>query len=181
MEKPNSAQVGSLSPAPPCARALTPSVSDRGVPPIGANPRALSPSPSRCPVGQYCRCCSSRPRARSLSLSLSLSLSRKPHLSVRPQPPAHVPRCGHAHDRTFSSHLRTSSPLLSLAPRSPTSPHSLAPSVEPPRPSLTLRTRPDKLRRRSPKTAAVLRPLLSPHRVHGLGKHRRITRNSRTL
>jgi hypothetical protein len=102
-------------------------------------------------------------------------------MSVRPQPPTHVPHCGHAHDRTFSGHLRTSSPLLSLAPRSPTSPHSVALSVEPPRPFLTLRTRPDKLRRRSLKTAAVLRPPLSPHRVHGLGKHRRITRNSGTL
>jgi hypothetical protein len=65
---------------------------------------------------------------------LALSLSRRPHLSARPQPSAHDPRRGHAHDRTISGHLRTSSPLLSPAPRLPTFPRSLAPSTEPSRP-----------------------------------------------
>jgi hypothetical protein len=92
--------------------------------------RSLSPlSSSRCPVGQSCRRRSSRTRVRSLSLSVS----HEPHLSVCPQPPAHVPRLGRAHDRAFSSHLRMSSPLLSPAPRSPTSLRSLVPSAEPPR------------------------------------------------
>jgi hypothetical protein len=45
-----------------------------------------------------------------------------------------IPCRGRAHDRAISGHLRTSSPLLIPAPRSPTSPRSLAPSVEPFRP-----------------------------------------------
>jgi hypothetical protein len=57
---------------------------DRRVPPIGANPRALSPSHSRCPVDQVCR-------RRSSCTCAALSLSCRPHLSARPQPPAHDP------------------------------------------------------------------------------------------
>jgi hypothetical protein len=48
-------------------------------------PRTLSPlSLSRCPVGQVCW-------RRSSCMCAALSLSRRPHLSARPQPPAHVP------------------------------------------------------------------------------------------
>jgi hypothetical protein len=122
-------------------------------------------------VGQSCRRRSSHTHARSLSVP-------RPHLSVRPQPPAHVPRRGRAHDRVLSGHLLTSSLLLSPRPARPLPPAHLHPQSNPLAPSLTLRTRPDKLHRRSPKTAAVLRPPLSPYRVCGLDKHRRITRNS---
>jgi hypothetical protein len=116
--------------------------------------------------------------ADPLARALALSLSHEPHLLVRPQPPAHVPSRGRANDRAFFGHLRTSSPLLSSAPRSPTSAAQLRPQPNPLAPSLTLRTRLDKLRCRSPKTATIPRPLLSPCRVRGLGKHCRITRKS---
>jgi hypothetical protein len=54
----------------------------------------------------------------------------------------------------------------------------LRPQSNPLAPSITLRTRPDKLRRCSPKTVGIPRPPLSPRRVRGLGKHHCITRNS---
>jgi hypothetical protein len=74
----------------------------------------------------------------------------------------------------------TSAPLapLDLVPRSLTSPYSLAPSAELSPPSLALRTRQDKLCRRSPKTATVSRPPLSPYRICCLGKLYRTTHSS---
>jgi hypothetical protein len=69
--KPNSAQVGPLSPtlrARPHPRA----------PPVGANLRALSPPLSRCPVGQVCR---RRPLTHALD---SLSVMPTPPVSSSP-------------------------------------------------------------------------------------------------
>jgi hypothetical protein len=56
-----------------------------------------------------------------------------PTCQLVPNLPPTFPRRGRAHDRAISSHLSTFSSLLSPAPRSPTFPHSLAPSVEPSR------------------------------------------------
>jgi hypothetical protein len=67
--------------------------------------------------------------AHARSLSASRTPPINPSLTSRPRP------CrGRAHVRAFSGHLRMPSPLLSPAPRSPTSPCSLAPSVELSRP-----------------------------------------------
>jgi hypothetical protein len=65
-------------------------------------------------------------------------------------------------------------------PRAPLAhfPCSLVPSVELSCPSLALRMQPDELRLRSPKTATVPRPSLSPHRACSLGKLRGITHSS---
>jgi hypothetical protein len=62
--KPNSAQVGPLSqtPAPALARPRCLTGGSRLSAPTPAHP--LSPSLSRCPVGQACRRSFSRPRAR---------------------------------------------------------------------------------------------------------------------
>jgi hypothetical protein len=63
----------------------------------------------------------------------SLSSSRTPPvipLCVPNLSPT-FPRRGRAHDRAFSGHLRTSSPLLSPAPRSPISPAHLCPQPNP--------------------------------------------------
>jgi hypothetical protein len=127
--KPNSAQVGPLSPTPRAhARARVPSVPDRRAPPVGANPSALTLSPSRCSVGPICRRRPFSPRP------LSLCLSRRAHLSVIPNVPPTIPCHGRAHVRAFSGHVLASAPLLSPVPCSPTSPRSLTPSVKPPRP-----------------------------------------------
>jgi hypothetical protein len=87
-----------------------------------------------------------------LAPACPLSLFRGAHLSARPQPPTHVPRHGRAHDRAFSGHLCTSSPLLSPGLRSPTFPRSLAPSAKPSRPLSRSAHATRKLCRRSPKT-----------------------------
>jgi hypothetical protein len=59
-------------------------VPDRRVPPVGANPSALTLSPSRCSMGPICRC-------HSFSLCpLSLFVPPSPPIS-HPQPPAHDP------------------------------------------------------------------------------------------
>jgi hypothetical protein len=119
LEKPNLAhlaQVGQPARAPaPRPRSLS-------------RPSVLSLSPSRCPVGQACRCRSSRTRAR-----FSLCPA-DPTCQLVPNLPPTFPRRGRGHDHAISGHLHTSSPLLSPAPRSPTSPRSLALSVEPSRP-----------------------------------------------
>jgi hypothetical protein len=116
--------------------------------------------------------------ASFLSLAHSNSLyaaapTRQSSLTSRPHP-----RRGRAHVCAFSGHLRTPIAPLDLVPRSPTSPCSFAPSTEVSRPTLALRTEPDKFRHRSPKTVVVLRSKLSPHRVRCLGKLHCITRNS---
>jgi hypothetical protein len=140
--KPISAQTGPLS--------RVTSVPDRRAPPVGTNSSApsLPPPLSRCPVGQACRRSFSRPRARFPLLS------RRPHLSAVPNLLPTTPRRGRAHVRAFSGHVLAPAPRLSLAPCSPTSPHSLAPSAEPPLAlSLALRARPEP-RHRPPTSAA---------------------------
>jgi hypothetical protein len=144
MEKPNSAQVGPLSPAP---RTRAPSVPTRApsLPLSVLLPRGLGLSASFLS------------HARPLP-----SLSRRSHLSAHPQPPAHDPPPGRAHDLAISGHLRTSSPLLSLAPCSPTFPRSLAPSVEPSCPLSRSAHATRELRHRPPSTdvrsATVIEP-----------------------
>jgi hypothetical protein len=76
-----SAQVGPLSVAP-----RAPSVPDRRVPPVGANPRALSPTLSRCSVGPICRRRYSRTLARSLSIPWTPPISPSPTTRPRPSP-----------------------------------------------------------------------------------------------
>jgi hypothetical protein len=130
IEKAILAQAGPLSPAR--ARARAPPLPDRRVPPVGANPIApLSLSLSLYRVGQTCRRCF--PHARPLPLSLS----RRPHLSARPQPPAHdlpamdAPTFARSpatsEPRALVAHLPSPictlcpapSPSLSLCPREP--------------------------------------------------------------
>jgi hypothetical protein len=118
------AQVGPVS----RAHARVPSVPDRQAPPVGTSLRAHSLSPSRCSVGPICR---RRPFSPRL---LSLSLSHRAHLSVIPNLPPTIPCRGRAHDRMFFGHVLAPASLLNLAPCSPTSPRSLAPSAKPPRP-----------------------------------------------
>jgi hypothetical protein len=121
LEKPNLAHLAQVALA--CARTRPRS------PPVSlSRPLVLSLSPSRCPVGQASRRRSSRTRA--LFSLCPADPTCQPVLNLPPT----FPRRGRAHDRTISSHLRTSSPLLSPAHRSPTSPRSLAPSAEPSRP-----------------------------------------------
>jgi hypothetical protein len=120
--KPNSAQTGPFSPAHAAP------VRDRRAPTVGANLSALTSPLSRCFVGPtYQRCF---PRARPLPLSVSPSSPVSSSLTSHPR----SPRRGRAHDRAFSGHVRAPSPLLSLAPCSPTSPLSFAPSAQPSRP-----------------------------------------------
>jgi hypothetical protein len=114
-------------------RARAPAHVDRRSPPVSlSRPRGLSLSPSPCLVGQACRRRSSRTRTR-----FSLCPA-DPTCQLVPNPPPTFPHRGRAHDRAISGHLHTSLPLLSPTPCSPTSPRSLAPSVEPSRPSLSL-------------------------------------------
>jgi hypothetical protein len=125
LEKPNLTHLAQVGPA--CARA--PARADRRSLPVSlSRPRVLSLSPSRCPVGQACRHRSSCTRAH-----FSLCPA-DPTCQLVPNLPPTFPRRGRAHDRTIFGHLRTSSPLLSPAPRSHTSPRSLAPSAKPSRP-----------------------------------------------
>jgi hypothetical protein len=154
MEKPNSAQVGPLSPAP---RTRAPSVPTR--------------APS-LPLSVLL------PRGPGLSASFLSharplpSLSRRPHLSARPQPPAHDPPPGRAHDLAISGHLRTSLPLLSLAPCSPTFPAHLRPQSNPLTPSLALRARLESSTTAHRRLTSVLRPSSSPRPVCCLGEFR---------
>ena len=62
------------------SRANAPSVSDRRAPPIGADPRPSSLSPSRCSVGSPCR------RFSLLCARASMPLSRGPRSPVPPPP-----------------------------------------------------------------------------------------------
>jgi hypothetical protein len=89
--KANSAKVGPLGPAP---RVRVPLLLDRRVPPVGANPRALSPSLSCCSVGPtYRRRFFSRKRFLSLPCgphpsapSASLTSRPRPTPWTRPRP-----------------------------------------------------------------------------------------------
>jgi hypothetical protein len=159
--KANSAQVGPLSSAPPRA----PSVPDRQAPPLGANPRALSPSLSlsRCTVGQVCRHHASRTHA-------ALSLSRRPHLSARPQPPAHDPppwTCPRPRDLRPPPHVlapfEPHAPLTHLPPLTCDLNRTLSPSLSlctrdqraPPPPTVDCRPFYDRRRARAPFVASV--------------------------
>jgi hypothetical protein len=111
--KPNSAQVGQLSPTPrarACAHA--PPVPDRRAPPIGANQRALS-SPLSLLSGADLSAPSSRMRAR-FSLCSTVPTCQ-PSSTSRPR----SPRRGCAHDRAFFGHVRAPTPLLSSRPARP--------------------------------------------------------------
>jgi hypothetical protein len=156
-----------------CARA--PSVPDRRAPPIGANSSApsllLSLSLSLDARGPGLSAPFLLP-ARSLP-----SLSRRPHLSAVPNLSPSIPRRGRAHVRAFYDHVPAPAPLLSPTPCSSTSPRSLAPSAEPPRPlSRSARTT-----RAPPPPTDVRRPFYghrgTPRRVCCLGKLRAITRH----
>jgi hypothetical protein len=127
--------------------------------------------PSRCPVGQSCRRRSSRTRARSLCPA-------NPTCQLVPNLLPTFPRRGRAHDRTISDHPRTSSPLLSPVPHSPTSPTHLCPQPNPLAPlslcardqiapsPLTVDRRPfcDRRRARAPSVASVSSDLSSATR-----------------
>jgi hypothetical protein len=82
------------------------------------------------------------------------------------------PRRGRAHDRVISAHLRTSLALLSPTPRLPTFPRSLAPSAQPSRPSLAMRTRSDSSAAAHRRPPSVLRPSSSPRPICYLGEFR---------
>jgi hypothetical protein len=108
------AQASPISPAPTRARARAPHVSDRRVPPVGANQRAhSSPSLSHCSVGPSCRRRSFPPRP--LSLCSAVPTCQLP-LTFRPR----SPHRGRAHDRAFSGHVQAPAPRLSPAPGLPT-------------------------------------------------------------
>jgi hypothetical protein len=109
-----------------------------------------------------------RAPARANSWTPPIGLSRLRALSPLSLPPTSL---------VVDAPTTARSPDTSPRPARPLPPSHLRPQPNPLAPSLTLRTRLDKLCRRSPKTAAVLRPPLSPCRVRGPGKHRRITRN----
>jgi hypothetical protein len=140
--KPNSAQVGPLSPA----RAS--SVPDRWAPPVGANSSAPS-----LPLSL------SLPRGPGLSAPflsparLLPSLSRRPHLSSVPNLSPTIPRHGRAHVRAFSGHVPVPTPLLSPARCLSTSPCSLPPSAKPPRALSHSAHANRELRHRSPSVA----------------------------
>jgi hypothetical protein len=164
-EKANSAQTSPLSQARVRARTRAPSVPDRRALPVGANPRALTPSLSlsRCSVGPSCRRRSSPQCPLSLSLSLSLSISLSLSLCMCPAVPTcqssltsrpQSPRHGRDHVRAFSGHVLAPVPLFSPAPCSPTSPRSFAPSAKPPRPLSRSTHASRELRHRSPSTDA---------------------------
>jgi hypothetical protein len=125
---------------------------DRWALPVGANSSmpslSLSLSLSRCPMGQACRRRFSRPCPRFPLCPADPTC--QPSLTSRPR----SPHRGRTHVRTFSDHVPAPAPLLSPAPCSPTSPRSLAPSAEPPRPlSRSARARPEP-RHRPPTSVA---------------------------
>jgi hypothetical protein len=122
--KPNSAQDDPLSPTP-CARPRC----------LTGGPRLSVPtSVPSLPLSL------AAPWARSVD---AVPLARAPaSLSALPTPPVsssstsrpRSPHRGRAHDHVIPCHLRTSPPLLSPAPCSPTFPRSLVPTAEPSRP-----------------------------------------------
>jgi hypothetical protein len=119
--KANSAQVGQV----PRVRPLSLTGGPRLSTPTRAPP--LSLSPSHCFVGPTFRHRFSFARARSLSVSRTPPIS--PSLTSRPRPSMWTcPR-----PRVLRSPLHAPAPL-DIVPRSPTSPCSLAPTAELPRP-----------------------------------------------
>jgi hypothetical protein len=140
------------APAPARLRSLI------GGPRLSAPTRAplLFLSPSCCFVGPTYRCRFSRTRTRSLSLC--------PADPTR-QPVPNLPPTSLAMDAPMSARSPATSscprPFRPCAPLAHFPPTHLRPQSSSLAPSLALRARPDKLRRRSPKTAAVPRPSLS--------------------
>jgi hypothetical protein len=119
---------------PSCARARAPSVSDRRAPPVGADPRLSSLSPSRCLVGTPCR------RFGLSCARASMPLSHVPRSSVPSpllQPLACVDR---AHARQdcrahVATQLQTGTPTPSTSPCTPPLPPALLISPLPTHPS----------------------------------------------
>jgi hypothetical protein len=148
---------------------------DRWALPVGANSSmpslSLSLSLSRCPMGQACRRRFSRPCPRFPLCPADPTC--QPSLTSRPR----SPHRGRTHVRTFSDHVPAPAPLLSPAPCSPTSPRSLAPSAEPPRPL----SRSARATRAPPPPTDVCRPFYgrrgTPRRVYYPGKLHPITRH----
>jgi hypothetical protein len=127
--KPISAQTGPLSLARARARTRALPVSDRRASPVGADPSALT-----LPSLSLSLLCGADLSVLFPSRVPALSLSRRPHLSARPQPPAHdLPPWTRTRPRVLR-HVCAPAPLLSLAPCSPTSPLSFAPSAKSSRP-----------------------------------------------
>jgi hypothetical protein len=145
--KPISAQTGPLSPA------RAPSVPDKRAPPVDANPSALTPPlPLASLWGRAVGAVRFPPRSLSLCPAVPTCQSS---LTSHPR----SPRRGRSHVLAFSGHVRTLAPLLSLAPYSPTSPRSFAPSTKSSRPlSRSMRAT------RAPPPAAVDRCLFCSHR-----------------
>jgi hypothetical protein len=166
IEKAISAQLAQVGPAPRARAPARPRC-------LTGGPRLSAPTPAR-PLSSLSL---SLPRGPGLSVSFlsparSLpSLSRRPHLSAVPNLSPTIPRRGRAHVRAFSGHVRAS------APCSPTSPHSLAPSAEPPRHL----SRSARAPRAPPPPTDVHRPFYgrrgTPRRVCCPGKLRPITRH----
>jgi hypothetical protein len=104
------------------APARAPPACDRRVPPVGANPSALTP-PSLAALWGRAVGAVSLARARSLSLCPAVP-TYQPSLTFRPRSPCR----GRAHDRAFSGHVRAPTPC------SPTYPLSFAPSAQLSRP-----------------------------------------------
>jgi hypothetical protein len=121
-EKAISAQASLIS----LARA--PPVSDRRVPPVGANQRAHS-SPSLSLAALWGWAVGAVLFPRTLSLCSAVPTCQ-PSLTFRPR----SPRRGRTHDRAFSGHVRAPAPLLSPAPSSPSPPLSFAPFAQLSRP-----------------------------------------------
>ena len=120
-----------------------------GGPRLSAPTSAPSLPPlSRCIVGQASR---RRPLSRAPA---SLSVPPSPPVSLSSTSHPLSSRRGCAHDRAFPGHVRAPTPLLSLAPCSPTSPLSFAPSAQPSRPLCRSAHVCRELHHRPPSTAA---------------------------
>jgi hypothetical protein len=147
--KPNSAQVGPLSPPPTCARARAPSL-----------PLSLA-----------------APWARLVGVVLSharplLSLSRRPHLSARPQPPAHDPppwTRPRPRDLRPPPHVPTSFEPRALLAHLPPLTCALSRTLSP---SLAPRARLESFATAHRRLSAVLRPSSSPRPACCLGELR---------
>jgi hypothetical protein len=87
------------------ARTRAPPASNRRVPPVGANPSALTPPLSLVALWGRAIGTVSLARARSLSLCPVVPTCQS-SLTSRPRSPHH----GRAHDRTFSGHVRAPRP-----------------------------------------------------------------------